>query len=485
MLRASCELWGGSGLEGTASHTGSWADGLMPGSIGAGWRLSLVLSVFIAIGTAGWVGVRVCVRSLDRRGRARAVSWAWRIISLTRVAALLWHFASVFVLGLLGVVRDAVGDPVLLDELIASVPAFAVLLWTYRLAHPIERRLRDALMIRALDEGRPVYAFPGPWRFVLASARNSLAIMFVPLVFILGWSEAIDRVLPLLGPFADAAEQGGTLATAGAPAIRLAGSVAIFALIPPVMTRVWDTVPIPPGELREELESLARAHRVRLRRFLVWRTHGSMLNGAVIGITPWLRYIVLTDALLESLTEAEVEAVAAHEVAHVRKRHMLWLALSVIGAALLFGEGSALVLDAAGAHESVALWGGAGISLVAVLLILGAVSRRFEWQADAFAARHLSGGAAGAVTDAGAGAMSSALGRVARLNGIPESRFTWRHGSIATRRRRLRALVGTRADRLPIDRAVRRVMLMTLLGFGAGAWLALAGFLELWPYGTG
>ena len=50
---------------------------------------------------------------------------------------------------------------------------------------------------------------------------------------------------------------------------------------------------------------------------------------------------------------------------------------------------------------------------------------------------------------------------------------------------RLRALVGTRADRLPIDRAVRRVMLMTLLGFGAGAWLALAGFLELWPYGTG
>jgi hypothetical protein len=206
-----------------------------------------------------------------------------------------------------------------------------------------------------------------------------------------------------------------------------------------------------------------------------------MLNGAVIGITPWLRYIVLTDALLESLDEAEVEAVAAHEVAHVRKRHMLWLALAVIGAALLFGEGAALALERAGLPGPLAVWVAAAGSLVAVLLVLGAVSRRFEWQADAFAARHLSravgGGETGeqdtaeldtaeqenaTITEAGAQAMSTALGRVARLNGFPETRFTWRHGSIATRRKRLLALVGTPAARLPIDRGVRRVMLVTL-----------------------
>jgi hypothetical protein len=54
------------------------------------------------------------------------------------------------------------------------------------------------MLIRMLDEGRPVYAFPGPWRFVASAARNNLAIMFVPLVLILAWSESLDRLLPTL-----------------------------------------------------------------------------------------------------------------------------------------------------------------------------------------------------------------------------------------------------------------------------------------------
>jgi STE24 endopeptidase len=473
----------------TAESVRTLADGMVPLGIAPWARLVVILSIHVSIAVAAWSGVHLCVRAIDRRGTVGAVRWSSRIIACARAAALGWHLVSVFVLGLLGLVRTLTGDLVLVDELIASIPAFAVLLWTYRLAHPIERRVRDAMLIRTLDEGRPVYAFPRPWRYVLGAARNSLAIMFVPLVLILGWSELLDLFLARMTWPAEPAFIANETVRAAAPAVaRLAGSVAIFALVPPVMTRVWDTVPIPVGELRSDLELLARTHKIRLRRFLIWRTGGAMLNGAVIGLVPWLRYIVLTDALLESLTEPEVEAVAAHEVAHVRKHHMVWLALAVLGSALLVGEGAALMLMRMEWPESLAAWTSAGFSLVAVVLVLGIVSRRFEWQADAFAARHLSehglgeSAGRGTITEEGARAMSSALGRVARLNGMPEKRFTWRHGSIRTRRRRLAALVGKKADRLPIDRRVRALKVVTLLGFAAGLWLLVAGFAGVWPY---
>ena len=490
IVLVSLSIAGGSGIvadDPAGSHEAArtWADGMLPQGIAPWARAVAILCPFLAIAVAAWAGTHLCVRAIDRRGRVGAVRWSARIISLTRAAALGWHLVAVFLFGVLGLVRSITGDLVLVDELLASIPAFAILLWSYRLAHPVERRIRDAMMIRALDEGRPVYAFPRPWRFVLGAARNSLAIMFVPLVLILGWSDLLDRLLPVLD-WPARTIGAPEFVRAGGPALfRLVGSFAVFALVPPVMTRVWDTVPIPPGELRAGLEDLARTHRVRVRRFLVWRTGGSMLNGAVIGLLPRFRYIVLTDSLLESLTEPEVEAVAAHEVAHVRKHHMIWLALAVLGSALLFGEGAALVLDRLGWDNDPIAWTSAGVALVAVVVVLGLVSRRFEWQADAFAARHLSEDASGLITESGAQAMSSALGRVARLNGMPEKRFTWRHGSIDTRRRRLRALVGVRSDRLPIDRRVRALKAVTLLGFLGGGWLLLAGFAQVWPYPGG
>jgi hypothetical protein len=53
--------------------------------------------------------------------------------------------------------------------------------------------------------------------------------------------------------------------------------------------------------------------------------------------------------------------------------------------------------------------------------------------------------------------MRSALMAVAGVNGVAMKRFTWRHGSIASRRRHLLTLVGRPIDRLPIDRLVRAI----------------------------
>src|SRR5690606_39266300 len=77
------------------------------------------------------------------------------------------------------------------------------------------------------------------------------------------------------------------------------------------------------------------------------------------------------------------------------------------------------------------------ILLVGAGFIFGLVSRRFEWQADAFAAADLSRAAASEclvpspqclVSDEAAGAMSGALGAVAALNHVPPRRFSFRHG---------------------------------------------------------
>ena len=74
-----------------------------------------------------------------------------------------------------------------------------------------------------------------------------------------------------------------------------------------------------------------------------------------------------------------------------------------------------------------------------------------------------------AVSPEAAGVMIGALEAVARINHIPRWKRSFRHGSIADRQRRLRAIVGRPVDRLPIDRVVRVIKVATV------AVLALAG----------
>src|SRR6185437_8635259 len=49
-----------------------------------------------------------------------------------------------------------------------------------------------------------------------------------------------------------------------------------------------------------------------------------MGNAMVIGIVPWVRYVVFTDRLLEDFTPEEIEAVFGHEIGHIRHHHMLY-----------------------------------------------------------------------------------------------------------------------------------------------------------------
>jgi Zn-dependent protease with chaperone function len=414
--------------------------------------------------------VRRQARRLDRTGDLRAVGRSDMAVAASRFVGVAVHAFNVLGLAWLGVVRDAVGNWVLLDELLAALPVLLLFVGGWWSMYPIERRLREAVLLRHLDEGRPVRPMPSRWAFVLSTLRQQAAMTLVPVMAIAAWNELLERGgrdfefprwAPPLG-------------------LQVLGMVVLLAFMPAALRHIWDTARLGPGPLRDALERMCREQRVRVRELLVWRTHGTVLNGAVMGLTGRLRYILLTDALLESLTRPQVEAVMAHELGHVRRHHMFWLGLGGLGAIMAIaalGRGALLAIQPAWAEQE---WAQAAVFLPAFvlgLLAFGLVSRRFEWQADAFAVQHLSGarrgGPAVLIAPEAVYAMAGALGLVARLNHIPLERFGFRHGSIGDRQRRLRALVGQPSDRLHADVHARRAKIVAACVLAVGVLLSL------------
>jgi len=99
--------------------------------------------------------------------------------------------------------------------------------------------------------------------------------------------------------------------------------LAIVCIAIPLLIRVlWRTEPLPPGPLRRRLESAASQTGLKVRDILVWNTSHRIVNAAVVGFIPQLRYVLLSDGLKERLSDEEVEAVFLHEAGHIRRWHL-------------------------------------------------------------------------------------------------------------------------------------------------------------------
>lgn len=201
-------------------------------------------------------------------------------------------------------------------------------------------------MLRRADVGAPVYPIWNRWQYVLMQVRFQFGLVLPPILCILAWSETVDR----LWPWGSAAVPASDLVGQG---LVFAGAVAVFLFAPLLVRYLWDTMPLPPSPLRTGLEQMCRTHGIRVRAILVWKTWGGMINGAVMGLLGRFRYILLTDALLDNLRLEQVEAVMAHELGHVRRRHMPWLALSLITLISVTGSAATFfALWAAGLSDS-------------------------------------------------------------------------------------------------------------------------------------
>ncbi|HEU0274803.1 MAG TPA: M48 family metallopeptidase [Candidatus Udaeobacter sp.] len=173
------------------------------------------------------------------------------------------------------------------------------------------------------------------------------------------------------------------------------------ALIMPLFNKF---TPLPEGALRERLFALARRTHFPTKSIDVMDgSKRSRHSNAFFTGLGRFRKIVLFDTLITQLTEPELEAVLAHEIGHYKKRHVVkMLGVSIAGMFVAFGAIAWLArqpwfYSAFGFRHQT---GFAAANLVPAILLFAllaetitfwispfihAWSRRFEYEADAFA----------------------------------------------------------------------------------------------------
>lgn len=101
--------------------------------------------------------------------------------------------------------------------------------------------------------------------------------------------------------------------------------ITIIVFVPLMIKFMWRCKPIPRGHTRDLIEGFLRRSGLKYREILLWSLDGQRLcTAAVLGVIPSFRYILLTPCLIQNLSPEEIEAVLAHESAHVKRRHVLW-----------------------------------------------------------------------------------------------------------------------------------------------------------------
>src|SRR5262249_6044154 len=159
---------------------------------------------------------------------------------------------------------------------------------------------------------------------------------------------------------------------------------------------------------RDRLLAASKRLRFRTSDILLWNTRNGMANAMVVGLVPWLRYVVFTDRLLEEFTEDEVEAVFGHHGGHVRHQHLLYYLFLLVAGMTVRGlladhyvlpaldwQGSLLAYEPPGASDLQAgsldatrlrgdlmVFPVVGVLLGYIFVVFGFLSRRCERQAD-------------------------------------------------------------------------------------------------------
>jgi STE24 endopeptidase len=351
---------------------------------------------------------------------------------------------TLYVFGWGGVVQEAceVGPPEARwplpgMELLILAPFLVGLVLSWTCFYDAERALHDCGPYR--EDG---HAFWSRWSYVGFHVRFNLVLVLVPVALLIV-QEGFHRLLPTL-------HRQWLFQVASWGVLGL-----VFIGMPWVLRLVLGLQPMPECELRSRLDAAARRLSFRFSNILLWPTRGGVANAMVAGIVPWVRYVVLTDCLVEGLSDDELEAVFGHEVGHVKHLHMLYYLGFLLGSVLVVGAvwqmvGLEQILDVSLRQDLAVL--PLFFTLGAyIFVVFGFLSRRCERQADIYGCRAvscerpdcqghdgtiaLSGGRG--LCPTGIRTFIDALEKVARLNGISRDRpgwlQSWLHSTIARR----------------------------------------------------
>ena len=382
-------LWMGCRAEG---GEGAGRDGLL--EVGA--RTAVFLGFYALLVVVMRVWSVLLARRVDGDNFQRSLRRFNFVMLIARGLVPAWFAVGLLVLGWYDVV-DALLAPLGLQGwsplaqlpglLIGTLPAFAVWTALWWSQYPADRALREQNMLIHVETGMPVHASPTLRQYLAGNLRLQVLFTVVPILLIVLLRDAGAIALNAWTGRPPDRNIEELLISLGAAAM-------VFILAPEILRRILQTEPLPDSPLRRRLEAMCRRSRMRYRDILLWRTQNNMGNAAVMGVVPQVRYILLSDLLLERMDDEQIEAVFAHEVGHVVHRHMAWFIVFFV---VFFGGIAVLEHVFKGDLESFVRRVGASADAVAAvsapvvaggfLLLFGYLSRRFERQADVYAAR--------------------------------------------------------------------------------------------------
>ncbi|MEN8143256.1 MAG: M48 family metalloprotease, partial [Thermodesulfobacteriota bacterium] len=232
---------------------------------------------------------------------------------------------------------------------------------------------------------------------------------------------------------------------------------------PVLLVRILGCVPLPPGETRDRIAGFCDDQSARFAGILSWPLHeGRALTAGVIGLVGRYRYLLVTPALLESLSGSELDSVVAHEIGHVKKKHLLLYLVLFLGFLVLVQFCVQpllyLILNTRLYYELLFGYDGdagamlalltGGVLVVATVLyvryVFGFFMRNFERQADLY----------GLEVMGTAKPLVEVFEKISRMSGNIRDRSCWHHFGLGQRIDYLLACEGNKGCKAAHDRKI-------------------------------
>lgn len=270
--------------------------------------------------------------------------------------------------------------------------------------------------------------------YILSNITFSLPVLLP--WFVLSITADIINILPFELP------KKVLLSTEG-QIVYFLGFLVILAIIGPALVqKFWGCRPLKQGRARFRIELLCKKTNMAYKDIVVWPLFGGrMITAGVMGLIRQFRYILVTPALLSYLEPYEIDAVVAHEIGHIKKKHLLFYLMFFAGYLIL--AFSTLDFITYGIIYLEAVYGPIGQSgaayatftsisfsllMIAIFLIyfrfiFGYFMRNFERQADAYAYTIMDDAAP----------LITTFEKIAAASGQPPDRPNWHHFSIKER----------------------------------------------------
>ncbi len=390
-----------------------------------------------------------------------------------------------------------VGNWLLVPSLAAIAPFLCAIVLVWVALYPADRAVRQIAIEVYLFRGKPVHPVWSLGEYVIHNLRHQVLFILIPMLMILAARDVVQWYTEDLRDLVGYEFFPDMLLGCAAVAVAL--------ITPEILRHVWVTTRLPDGPLRDRLLAVSQKVRVRCREILIWRAGGTLVNAAVMGIIAPLRYVLITDGMLEQMEDQKIEAVYGHEVGHIKRHHIFHLlCFALISGCLV----TVFSVRTQGAPPATYQTLGTVLGVVLFVkwgVLFGWVSRRFECQADVYGVRTLAlsglpcyqscamhgqspaearldvhdsqvaapkqpATASSSMNDpqaplclTAAQVYGTTLNDVAMLNGIPPESGSWRHGSIAARVRLVQSFAAMPDKLRAFERCVFRVKAAILL----------------------